>query len=89
MCIFNFIYFFEKVVVGGGGGGGGGAAAPPPPPPTHPPLPLRGPWNGLSLKAVLVTVLNWAFGNQFWMFICAVDNLIFFSEDILTRPVQK
>ena len=58
MCIFNFIYFFEKVVVvvvvvvGGGGGGA------PPPPPTHPPLPLRGPWNGLSLKAVLVTVLN-------------------------------
>ena len=53
MCIFNFIYFFEKVVVvvvvvvvGGGGGS------------THPPLPLRGPWNGLSLKAVLVTVLN-------------------------------
>ena len=49
-----------------------------------PPLPLRRPRNGLLLKAVLVTVLNWAFGKQFWIFICAVDNLIFFSEDILT-----
>ena len=56
MCIFNFIYFFEKVVVVVVVVGGGGGL--PPPPPTHPPLPLRGPWNGLSLKAVLVTVLN-------------------------------
>ena len=43
MCIFNFIYFFEKVVVvvvvvGGGGGG----AAPPPPQPT-PLSPCAGP----------------------------------------------
>ena len=40
MCIFNFIYFFEKVVVVVVvvvGGGGGGRRPPPPHPPPSPP----------------------------------------------------